>query len=74
MLETLCKLVQSNYGYLTLSLSYTKSCDWAVTVEQKAEIGQAKPIVSVQDKDLTLSCAEAYLKTTEWLRINKGGY
>lgn len=74
MLETLCKLIQDNYCYLNLSISYTKVCDWTVEVEQRLEIGKSKPIVSVQHCDLNRCCAEAYLKTTEWLIINKGGY
>lgn len=74
MVEALCRLIQDNYCYLNLAISYTKVCDWCVEVEQRVEIGKAKRIVNVQDGDLNRACAEAYLKTTEWLRINKGGY
>ena len=82
----ICKIAQLDKCILTQSLNLKRYevsdslriqgliiwlCSTSVDI---AEIGQAKPIVSVQDKDLTLSCAEAYLKTTEWLRLNKGGY
>ncbi len=74
MVEALCRLIQNYHCYLNLAIGYTKVCDWIVEVEQRVEIGKAKSIVYAQDCDLNRACAEAYLKTTEWLCVNKGGY
>lgn len=74
MIEALCKLVKDNYKYVNFSLEFTKVTDWIITIEERICIGESREIISVQRSDLNKACAEAYVKLTDWLCENKGGY
>lgn len=74
MIEALCEVVKNNYEYVNLSIGFTKVTDWCIIIEERICIGESRKIISVNDTDLNRACAEAYLKLTEWLCENKGGY
>ncbi len=74
MIEALFKVVEDNYKYVNFSLEYTKVTDWCIIIEERICIGESRKIISVQDGDFNRACAEAYIKLTDWLCENKGGY
>lgn len=74
MIEALCKLVKDNRKYVNFSLGYTKITDWNIIIEERICVGESRRIISVEDCDLNKACAEAYVKLTDWLREEKGGF
>ena len=74
MIEALCKLIENNQNYLNLNIGFTKCVDWCIEVSERNGIGQDERIVYSESCDLTKAAADAYIKTTEWLSTNKGGY
>ena len=66
-----------------IEISYNKTCDWGIYIYKK-RCAQDYPnsesydedaiVVNVQDGDMELCFARAYVALKEWLSENNGGY
>lgn len=59
-----------------LEIAYSKICDWSIWIYRKgcAKDGSDLQLVCVQDADMELAFAKAYVELKEWLLEYEGGY
>lgn len=64
-------------------LTYSKITDWGIYIYKRGgaedypesrKSGQNAVIVQVQDVDIEICCAKAYVALTDWLCEHEGGY
>lgn len=66
-----------------LAITYSKICDWTIEVSKKGcvedypnseKYGSNAILCHVNDSDMELCFAKAYVALKEWLLENEGGY
>ena len=62
--------------YMHLEIGYNKVADYCIRVWRKGckDDGTDLELVDVQDTDIELAFAKAYVQLKEWLIENEGGY
>ena len=73
MLDKMLKLISDNYLYFTLTYSNGTDYTLSIKTKQQARTGET-PIYNNQHADLDVLVAEAYLKLTDYLSNENGGY
>ena len=68
---------QISYGYyMHLEIGYNKIADYCIRVYRKGAgpKGEDVEMVWVQDSDIELAFAKAYVQLKEWMRNHRGDY
>lgn len=62
--------------FMHLEIGYNKTADYCIHVYRKGmgESGKDLEMVSIQDIDVNMAFARAYVALKEWLLKNNGGY
>lgn len=71
----LFEVATNHKPFLSLNIYYSKRCDWVLTVHEGVSFGDnTVQIIHVNDCDLALVFAKAYVELAKWLCENNGGY